>query len=56
MTKCKLAIVNNNNKINHLEDTLSFMFGKWFLTNKVCIISDTKMLEIKCKWFSINKW
>lgn len=30
MTKCKLALVNNNNKISHLEDTLSFMLGKWF--------------------------
>lgn len=28
MTKCKLALVNNNNKISHLEDTLSFMLGK----------------------------
>jgi hypothetical protein len=28
MTKCKLALVNNNNKISHLEDTLAFMFGK----------------------------
>ncbi len=28
MTKCKLALVNNNNKISHLEETLGFMFTK----------------------------
>lgn len=28
MTKCKLALVNNNNKLSHLEDNLGFMFNK----------------------------
>ncbi len=28
MTKCKLALVSNNNKISHLEETLGFMFTK----------------------------
>jgi len=28
MTKCKLALVNNNNKISYLEDNLAFMFNK----------------------------
>jgi hypothetical protein len=28
MTKCKLALVNNSNKIGHLEETLGFVVGK----------------------------